>query len=555
MSKKSDEDPISPFFRKAASHYKVEYNENDWLDLKKRLDEEERRLAAARRSRRWKYSAAAAVSVLLISSVLMVVLFDSDKDETSRVNKDSVVRNQDRATQDEYSEAPAKDSNTRDAIAQAEQREKTQAQERLSAKDESSRVREDRMVKKEEDSAPKDKRAEDRTKDSNTHDAIAQAKQQEEVQGQKRVSNSRVNKIADQNQAADETSKADQKATARTNVPYSSQVTTSGKTKIQRSEDERVQKDQGERTEETGKTLPAVPSQTEDADSKKPLIAEFQQPVILESQGGQDKFALADTSQHKTKPVFDPLQMADSLSKEKLSAESITEKASVTGSEEEDKDTNPRDRWSIILAIAPDFSATGLLDGYTAPGESFGGMIGYHFLNRFSVMTGVFKSSKKYRGEGYEYNTPRGYWKNNTNGVIPERIDGACNVLEIPLMVRYNLAGSGKYNVFVSAGVSSYLLTSEKYDYTFASPNPGSKSGWSSERDSRYLFNISNISVGYERFLLPNLAIGIEPYVKIPLSGMGWSDINIFSTGAYLTVRYRMLKKEARSSRTREGPE
>jgi hypothetical protein len=39
------------------------------------------------------------------------------------------------------------------------------------------------------------------------------------------------------------------------------------------------------------------------------------------------------------------------------------------------------------------------------------------------------------------------------------------------------------------------------------------------------------------------LAVGIEPYIKIPLRDIGWSNLKLFSVGASITVRYRILNK------------
>jgi hypothetical protein len=199
-------------------------------------------------------------------------------------------------------------------------------------------------------------------------------------------------------------------------------------------------------------------------------------------------------------------------------------------------------RWSIVLSFAPDFSSTGS-NQYTSPGVAFGLAAHYHLSNSFSIATGLVRSRKQYWSYGNEYQPPKGYWKRNTNGVIPESIYGTCNVLEIPLALQYKVAKMKRSRMFITAGLSSYVMLNESSYFTFENPNPGAKEEWNSRGTSRFLFSLANVSAGYERDVLPNVAIGIEPYVKIPLTGIGWSDIKLLSMGASVTLRYSIRKK------------
>ena len=213
-------------------------------------------------------------------------------------------------------------------------------------------------------------------------------------------------------------------------------------------------------------------------------------------------------------------------------------------------------RLSLLLSFAPDFSSTSMTNEYTAPGKAFGAMIHYHIGNRWSVSVGAIKNNKTYTGSGENYRPPNGYWKHNTNGIVPSTIDGACNILEFPVMVQYTIAGNGKNRWLIGGGASSYVMLTESYQYNFEQPNPGAKEGWNSRHSSRFLFNMVNFTVGYEHQVLPGLMIGIEPYVKIPLEEIGWSNLKLFSSGASITLRYKILGKENNSTPTQSrGPD
>ena len=211
-------------------------------------------------------------------------------------------------------------------------------------------------------------------------------------------------------------------------------------------------------------------------------------------------------------------------------------------------------RLSLLLSFAPDFSSTS--NQYSSPGKAYGALIHYHLLRRWSISAGVIKNNKVYTGAGEDYKPPKGYWKYYTNGIIPYSIDGACDILEFPLMIQYTIAHRGKNKWLAGAGASSYLMQSESYRYNFEVPNPGAKEGWDSNRSSRFLFNMVNFTVAYERQLLPGLMAGIEPYVKIPIEEIGWSNVRLFSAGASVTLRYKIIGRKISSLPVRtRGPD
>src|SRR5690606_40102139 len=56
----------------------------------------------------------------------------------------------------------------------------------------------------------------------------------------------------------------------------------------------------------------------------------------------------------------------------------------------------------------------------------------------WSISVGAIKNYKQYTGSGEDYKPPKNYWKYYTNGLIPEKIDGSCDVLEFPIMIQYS---------------------------------------------------------------------------------------------------------------------
>ncbi len=205
-------------------------------------------------------------------------------------------------------------------------------------------------------------------------------------------------------------------------------------------------------------------------------------------------------------------------------------------SEDQPATSSNDNRFNISAMIAPDFSAT-TLGKYTAPGSAFGLSLGYR-IGRFTVTTGAIKSAKRYTGYGKDYSPPEGYWKRRTNGIVPSEIFGRCGIVEVPLIVQYDLSSWRRSRLFGSLGVSSYFMRSESYEYTFKEPNPGAADHWTAPQPSSYYFGVGHVSLGYDRKLNEHFSLGVEPYVKIPFKGIGWSNVNLVTAGAYVNLRY-----------------
>ena len=225
----------------------------------------------------------------------------------------------------------------------------------------------------------------------------------------------------------------------------------------------------------------------------------------------------------------------------------VPESDSVHSAKDQDVEATRRSplfRFSVGLVFAPEFSATSM-DSYSTPGESVGLRIAYQISPRVSVNTGLIRSMKKYVGSGYDYQPVNpAYWRIRTNGVVPEEIDSRCLVYEIPISIRFDVIQTSKSSVYLSAATSSFFMANQHYAYKFSDPNPGADMEWSTSRSENYWFNAGMISAGYERNIGSAWAIGIEPYLKIPFSEIGWPNVKLFSTGGYVTLRYKFMMKQ-----------
>jgi hypothetical protein len=192
-----------------------------------------------------------------------------------------------------------------------------------------------------------------------------------------------------------------------------------------------------------------------------------------------------------------------------------------------------------VVVGGPDWSSVSLQATEQA-GYSLGILLGYHFNKRISIETGLLWDKKNYYSRGEYFDKSKTTIPNN---VDIQNVDGYCNMFEIPLNLRYDIATRINHNFFASVGLSSYIMKKEYYSYTadvyYAGIPPQTKTfGKPYYNSSNYFLSVFQLSAGYEYAIGTNTKIRIEPYMKIPFQGIGIGSMHISSAGLYFGVSY-----------------
>ena len=165
---------------------------------------------------------------------------------------------------------------------------------------------------------------------------------------------------------------------------------------------------------------------------------------------------------------------------------------------------------------------------------AFGIGIGYAFNKRFSIQTGFYSVRKIYTSSGDDYNAPE-WWQQYYPNL--EEVNADCKVYEIPLVASYNFSAGKKSTFFGSLGLSSYLMKKESYEYHYKT-NAGqyrvSKRVF--DNDNKHFFSIASIGLGYERKLSSVFSFTVSPYIKLPLSGVGFGKVKLTSGGVMVSA-------------------
>jgi len=173
-------------------------------------------------------------------------------------------------------------------------------------------------------------------------------------------------------------------------------------------------------------------------------------------------------------------------------------------------------------------------------GNSFGLLLGYHFSHsKFNIETGVYWDTKKYYSSGEYFDKKNVDYFNGNPNIQLNSVNGTCNMFEIPVNVRYNISQTKKSTFFAVLGLSSYLMNKESYDYELSSYGASWPSDASYYHSTQNWFSIMNLSVGYEHRLGKIGDIRIEPYAKLPLSGVGKGSLAITSAGLNVGISKR----------------
>ncbi len=196
------------------------------------------------------------------------------------------------------------------------------------------------------------------------------------------------------------------------------------------------------------------------------------------------------------------------------------------------------DNFGINLSAGPDVSAVRLSNAGKIT-LTYGAGLSYSFGHRFTLRAGFYVAEKIYSVDEAEYYVPPGSTWNN----YLQSIDANCKVYEIPLTVSYIFDKNKNHNWFASAGLSSYLMKRESYVYYYKNSSGITwDRPWTVTNKNKNYFSVLDISGGYEYSFNNHVSVMAEPYVKMPLSGVGLGKIKLNSAGILFTVAVKPFK-------------
>jgi len=203
---------------------------------------------------------------------------------------------------------------------------------------------------------------------------------------------------------------------------------------------------------------------------------------------------------------------------------------------------NQRGRLTLSMAFTTDMNSVNGIENSKA-GLSSGFGINYRISKGISASTGIYYSQKEYNSDKYSYYTtekPFSTWASYS-----KQIDAECSVIDIPLNMNVLLSKTKKTGIIASAGLSSYIMLSEKYNFIYnATPSyPSAGRKYKINNANQHIMSIVNLSIGIEKPIDNQSSIVIQPYAKLPLSGIGQGETELKSFGIGFQLNYSMKRK------------
>jgi hypothetical protein len=171
--------------------------------------------------------------------------------------------------------------------------------------------------------------------------------------------------------------------------------------------------------------------------------------------------------------------------------------------------------------------------GYNKAGLNLGLIAGFRFNKKLAVESGISYSKKYYYSDGAHF-----HMKKNTGTPIMKVIslEGNSNVIEIPAKIKYDIINKKKGSLFVTSGLSTYILTKENNQYYALINGTPQNSNVIYDNRKTYVAGGMNLSAGYSIHLKKKTDFRIEPYLQIPFKGTGVGSMRVTTAGLNIGI-------------------
>jgi hypothetical protein len=221
----------------------------------------------------------------------------------------------------------------------------------------------------------------------------------------------------------------------------------------------------------------------------------------------------------------------ETLKTKKTKDQDTIPKAPVATKQKEEKKPKSKKFYAGIIA-GPELSAI-KMQNVQKVGINAGVIAGVELNKKIQVETGVLFDRKYYRSKGE-------YFKTNKitlpAGASITEVSGHCDMIEIPLNINYTLKQKAGHSIYISGGVSSFIMKKEVYSFEVNRNGYSYPRAMNYDNPGTYAFAVVNLGAGYDKKLGKNGNLRIAPSIKLPLKKMGTGSLPIQS--ATLMVGY-----------------
>jgi hypothetical protein len=255
-------------------------------------------------------------------------------------------------------------------------------------------------------------------------------------------------------------------------------------------------------------------------DNKDNKVSE---PTSISPAVGQTQNNLAVAQQPDTTVTSNPAEPLQQVKKDKPAIKPIL------------KRNGPRLTLSILAA--PDINAVNSFNNNQV-GTNLGFQLGIHLSKKFSISTGAAYAIKPYQATASQYNSVS--WQGKPASSLPSYVSANCKVLDIPVNINYQFYSKGKDAFALGTGLSSYIMLRENYHFDFADGSGTPSYDIQINNRNQHILGVLNLNATYERRINSKFSTVIQPYMKLPLTGIGTGRVDLKSTGVALGITWNI---------------
>lgn len=188
------------------------------------------------------------------------------------------------------------------------------------------------------------------------------------------------------------------------------------------------------------------------------------------------------------------------------------------------------DHHLVLSAMAAPDVSTAKASKSSKLSTNIGMLATYALGKKISVTSGAIYARKFYNSEGStasSYGSATNTWE----------VYADCNVLDVPVNVNYKLIAGKKITLSLSTGLSSYFMLKEKYDYVSDLADGSQKvSTLEISNQNKHLLGIANLGISVDHQITDRLSVGVQPFAKLPLTGIGYGNASLKSAGVSFSL-------------------
>ena len=188
---------------------------------------------------------------------------------------------------------------------------------------------------------------------------------------------------------------------------------------------------------------------------------------------------------------------------------------------------------ALTVLGAPEVNGVGSFADAKA-GSNVGLLFSAGIFNKLTISTGATYATMPYNTSMANYHTAY------TFKTSPSQIEADCRALDIPVNVDYQLYHKGLNKFSVGTGLSSYVMLHESYDYYYNDPAAKGPSDYTVPNHGKYFFGIANVQATYTRQVNSKFGVSIQPYLKLPLTNIGYSQAKLQTAGVAVGLSWNI---------------